>query len=396
MLTKRVFIKTLLICSVSSLMFFLSCSKNSETPFGIDNETNFSLNNATNLAKASSPEELRTHFDELSRKMAQKASRVIEKILASEKMLEAKLEVDFDELELDTDLARAFLSPEGLLLKTTLERAKPSNINPKSKSAAIIFAPDPDRFQPEEMEHICTGWLAENGDVQPIEFTKDEYEAKLNNIPLYLVGFKEIDNNVLSKSGNSSSTIHKIASSPYAAVHSIRFKTSKETWGNHEFEVYLKLADLDEYSQGTTHKFDGISKNDAAGRYVYYSDINDKGVWYSLVDEPAFFALDSKDRGWIAIEDDYIVGTHNQGFQYGCQSGYPCSNFYVVDVQFADFSANYSVVRRLWYMPVSGTNLDDVWTKGCYEEFTSSWTHSGSYDWFALNHNDFRMKRNDY
>lgn len=396
MLKKLVYLITLLICSVSGLMLFSSCTKNPEAPSVMDSKSTLSSNSTPTISKASTFAELRTHFEALTLKMAQQAPQVIEKMLASDKMLEAKLEVGFDELDLNSDFARNFLSPEGLLLRTTLERAKPSKINPKSKNASIIFAPDPDRFQPEEQEHTCVGWLVQNGEAQSVEFTKEEYEANFSNIPLYMVGFQEVREPAAAKSSIPSSKIQ--SSSPYASCFQIKIIKNSEGWTNHETEVYLKIPDELAYQGETIHKFDGTSRTDSSGRNVYYPDINDTGTWYNVVDEVALFALDSQNRGWVAIEDDYGTGYHirkeNPG---GCQNGLPCTVVFSTDVQFADGSAVWDVSREYFFILNTGiNNQDDLWDSGAYENFTSSWSHSGPYDWYELVHNGFRMKRNNY
>ena len=80
------------------------------------------------------------------------------------------------------------------------------------------------------------------------------------------------------------------------------------------FEVYTKDDQPQPYDYQTTLIFDGQTHEDPAGRTVYFADINDTWVRYYMASGGiALVPLsDTKKRGWIAIEDDYVAGVHRR------------------------------------------------------------------------------------
>ncbi len=204
----------------------------------------------------------------------------------------------FVELNLDADLPRSFSTPDGRILEATLERAQPCQVMPSNSTSKIIFAPDPDRFLRDDEAYIVKGLLVDHGSITPISFTLDDYVKRFANVPLYLVGYQ--DRTPIAQENS----LKKTTSGLYLACHKLHMKKDLDSGSNEECEVYTLSPGQTRYNMTTSLKFDGIGKPDAAGRSVYFPDVNMTSSIYTAVDRPAFFLLQSQAQGWVAIEDD--------------------------------------------------------------------------------------------
>jgi hypothetical protein len=228
------------------ILVLTHCSKNPQSPATLTNSNGLSK---TSLVRFTGMD-LKAEFEELATLLAQRAPRVIEKIMAID-----KLEALFSELDLDAELPRLFVMGDGRILETTLERAQPCKVTPTSFNSPIIFAPDPDRFQRDEENHICTGWQVENGKITLVSFTLDEYVNSFSKIPLYLVGYREQPKDMkastpFAQTGLSpKSSVSTAASGDiYVACHKIHMKKDHDPWSNEETQVFTKPPGGSQYN----------------------------------------------------------------------------------------------------------------------------------------------------
>jgi hypothetical protein len=286
----------------------------------------------------------------------------------------------------------------GRTLETTLERAQPCQVTPKSKTAPIFFAPDPDRFQGDDENHICKGWRVENGNITPAAFTLDEYVNNLSHVPLYLVGYRERPNVLLQSLAKSSKTA---TAGDWVACYKIHMKKDQDFWSNEECEVYTEplAGTSSRYNYDTNFLFNDTYRTDAAGRQPFFPDVNSTNTIYYCYDLPFFFQLTAQSQGWVAIEDDDNAGRHHSNY-YGPPPvpTLPGPYYYKdvgVDVHHANGAKTWGTVRSFQYWRYAqGINDDDIWTSGCYEDFNTSWSVPNNVEvWYALNGNEFWMKK---
>lgn len=381
------------------LALVLSCSENPQQP---------SVREEAGQLKKSSVaidrKELKAEFENLAKMLAQRAPQVAEKLMSRQ-----EFEATFDELELDRSLPRSFQTADGYFLQITLERAQPCQVSPASRNAEIIFAPDPDRFQPKNLNHTCQGFRVKAGNVEAVSFTLNDYLTSLSHIPLYIVGYKEEALNISASSSpgtarviNKASPVAGQVSSFIAATcYQIRMKKDHDPWSNEECEVYTHPATSSAYAtykRETTLIFNGGSHLDAAGRTLSFPDVNNSGI-YTPSTSIALATLDSYNRGWIAIEDDVIAGIHHINIPLpGCPPNIDCYSVVgaTVDVQLAVGTPIGGTVRFFDFLKRTGiTDTDDIWQSGAYEQFNSSSFNPapGTIPHYALNDNDFWMKR---
>ncbi len=372
----------LLFCWIIAMM---SCAKTPQAPT-TTTDANILLKASSNI---SSPADLKARFEQLATILAQRAPQITNKLIGT-----AEGEMPFDDLHLDADLPRKFVMTDGRVLATTLERAQPCRITPSSKASAIIFAPDPDRFQRDEESHICKGWLVKNGSITAVTFTLEEYVKDFANTPLYLVGYQE-------RRVEQAQPLHKSLSPPgyWLGCRKIHMKNDLDSWSNEECEVYLKLPGASRYNYETNWLFNGVDRYDAAGRFSYFPDVNNTSTIYTENDRPILFEIISQSQSWVAIEDDDGAGKHHSNY-YGPPPvpSLPGPFYYkdvVVDVQYANFSASWGTTRQFqywWY--AQGINDDDIWTSGCYENFDLNWNPPLNTDQFySLNGNEFWVQK---
>ncbi len=348
-----------------------------------------------------SAEELVQQFDAYARYLAEKSPEVISALANIETDAISYTEHKISDVLADIGLPAVLTSWDQTQMQLTIERAQPSKATLTPQSEAIIIAADPDRFQPDDKNDRCVGWLWTNGQVSRVSFTLDEYNSKYEAIPLFLVGYKE---ETAPKYDRRKTGEDLTTNSSYLVARYIRLKKKKDPWSNEEFEIYTNAPGFDLYKRTTNLIFDGKSHQDASGNWVYFSDINGTGTWYSLLvnGQPgiAFLKLDYIDQGFIAIEDDYTAGSHVRGdFPYyppppaGTDFDFPAN----VDVVNVSNGTGYNWVLRYFrstYVPVISS--DDIYQNGAYEGFTTGWNTSGASILYEQTDNAFRLTRLDY
>jgi len=103
--------------------------------------------------------------------------------------------------------------------------------------------------------------------------------------------------------------------SDYLVVLGIQMQYDHEgkNRGSAEFEIYVGPdGTYDRYPSQTDHIFDGDYHVDAAGRNVYYPDVNKEGIWYIPSTPISLFKLTGTHNYIIPIESDTgPAGNHN-------------------------------------------------------------------------------------
>lgn len=382
---KNVVLAGLLLCLA---LLTTSCSKNPQDVVAF-NETN-SLSKV--VAAGVAEKDLKLEFEKLAMLLSKRTPRVIEKIMATDKLETDRAELSFAELNLDADLPRAFATNDGRILEMTLERAQPCQVMPSAPTSAIIFAPDPDRFLRDGEAYVVKGLLVERGSITPISFTLDDYVKRFASVPLYFIGYQ--DRTPVAQVNS----LQKTTTALYLACRQIHMKKDLDPGSNEECEVYTLSPGQTSYNMETGLKFDGISKPDAAGRGVYFPDVNNTSTIYTATQIPAFFLLQSQAQGWVAIEDDQTAGTHNR--DPGSSTCIYCPRIFSAAVTVC--SPNWTVistVRDFLYWYSGPINSDDIWQDGAYEGFDTGWDAVQHLDLdykYSLNGNEFWVQAKFY
>ncbi len=248
----------------------INCSKNPKDPT-MPNETE-SLGKVVSVGIAE--KDLKPEFEKLAMLLSKRASKVIGKIMAKDKLGTDRAELSFADLNLDADLPRSFTTPDGQILETTLERAQPCHVMPSTSTSTIIFAPDPDRFLRDDEAYIVKGLFVDRGKISPISFTLDEYVNRFADVPFYLVGYQ--DRTPVAPVNPSKKTTPGL----YLACHKLHMKKDLDSGSSEECQVFTLPPGGSRYNKATDLIFDGISRYDAANRYVYFPDVNSTSAIY--------------------------------------------------------------------------------------------------------------------
>src|SRR5574342_988739 len=142
-------------------LFMVNCSKNPQESPLFDESKQVDKVISAGIAE----KDLKPEFEKLTMLLAQRASKVIGKIRAIDKIGTERAELPFAKLNLDVDLPRSFATSDGRILETTLERAQPCQEMPSAPTSKIIFAPDPDRFLRDEEAYVVKGLLIDRGTI---------------------------------------------------------------------------------------------------------------------------------------------------------------------------------------------------------------------------------------
>lgn len=150
---------------------------------------------------------------------------------------------------------------------------------------------------------------------------------------------------------------------PYFVVKQINLFDKKD-WSNDEFEMYVgeSTENAAEIRGHTIHKFNGSTRSDAAGRSVYYRDVNGDQGWEIMSSDIAIWPLTWIDpNGWmriVDIENDDDAGKHDNYNEGGTIS---------VSIKHYDVFSQL-VNTNSWHFHVAGgtlfsTDFDDIYTQ---------------------------------
>jgi hypothetical protein len=174
----------------------------------------------------------------------------------------------------------------------------------------------------------------------------------------------------------SQSTILGSSSTSYLCVTKIRLNTDKDDFSAEEFELFIRegTGSSNYYRATTSHKFDGKTRSDAAGRLVKYPDINYINTTYVMASPIALWPLSNTTPISIApIEDDYVGGEHRNW-------AYPNVLFKTIDEDYhrPTNSSRFNVRWGFRLVGVGGSfnNNDDIYENGTFSEWTISNTPS--------------------
>jgi len=164
-------------------------------------------------------------------------------------------------------------------------------------------------FDPDYFSDIPKGYIFLSNNKGNI--TKVWYNLTVPpKFPLFILSFEEI-----KVEGKNSVPLKKVNSGSdwYICLKSVKTLVTREgaDRGNMEFELYICSNDQTWYNATTDHIFNGVNRIDAAGRTIYYPDVNDAGVVYNC-DYIALTLLSSQEQFICAIESDTgPSGNHN-------------------------------------------------------------------------------------
>jgi len=264
---------------------------------------------------------------------------------------------------------------------------------PLKRNSPVLFAIDPDNFNPENQEHICNALLWNTDKVTEVTFTDEEYQKIWHHTPLYLLSYEGIAENLEPQAA-------KLNAVPgdYAIIRGFHQKKKMDTWGNMEIKIATASNVPDGYSHVTNLIFDGGTHTDAAGRSLWFPDVNNTSTFYRWGNRIALvYAGNSSNHGWIVEEDDDgPMNTFNHAWVGpGDPPPYPvCYYQTYVDVKNACAPRVNHQLRKIWYNRYISFQSDDLATSGAYEGYDLSWNleynteHSE-----ALDHNRFLVYR---
>lgn len=199
----------------------------------------------------------------------------------------------------EANFLETFTTSDNKEYKLEVEIYHGSNlIDPKE----IIIALDPDVFYPENPLRFPCYKLVE-GSSNPV-ISEYVLESNMSPIPevIFFVSPQEIHKNPIQVFGKTAAD-----SLPYLCVDKIRI-SKKQDSSNEEFELFCR-AGTSHFPSTTIHLFDGDYHNDAAGRSVYYPDVNDANTDYDCLEDIALVCLTNSLNGKILpIEDDKAAG----------------------------------------------------------------------------------------
>ncbi len=286
---------------------------------------------------------------------------------------------------------------EGRVYEIALETFAGSKLD---SGEPLRVALDPDRFYPEAS--TLPAFVFDKSQNKIIVENISESEAASKTLPFALVFVTLEDRTEISWSkiikdsrifqeyqlsapsdapvakGNASATMSS-SSTSYLCVTKVRLFTDKDTGpfgASEEFEIYIRegTGSANYYLPTTSHKFDGTTRSDAAGRLVKYPDINLINTTYVMASPIALWPLSNTTPISIApIEDDYKGGEHRNW-------AYPNVHFKTIDEDYHR-PTNSSRFNVRWGFLLVGTggsfnNNDDIYENGTFSEWTINNTPS--------------------
>ena len=265
-----------------------------------------------------------------------------------------------------------------------VEFAEYSTLN----EAPLRVALDPDRFYPNENTFPVFVFDPATKSVKSEELTvavgqtlpfplalvtlEDRTETSWEDLKRRSRIYREVGlakTGALSKVRVRGGRLANSGSTAYLKMTEVRLYVDKDPFSKEEFEVYIREGTGfgDPVFKTTTHVFDGKQRQDAAGEYRVYPDVNRANRTYSF--GVALWPLsDLTPISVCAIEDDKDKGEHDGGY---APSG-------VITVTFGEeyrrFNNRvfYNVDRKMEVDDDGYIDQDDVYKKGMWSEWTYS------------------------
>lgn len=225
--------------------------------------------------------------------------------------------------------APARLESEGRVYDVTLEACSNARFD---GNEAVRVAPAPERFYAEESSFLI--YTFDRGQNRVVS-ERVEKAALQQGVPYPLVLLTLQDRTDVSlaemRAGSKIFQEHEAAwaklgatesangfATEYLAITKVRLHIDRDDFSFEEFEMYVKEGNgaADYFLPTTVHKFDGTRRKDAAGRMVYYPDINLIDTTYVFESPIALWPLsDTQPITLAPLEDDCIAG-ENRNWAY--------------------------------------------------------------------------------
>lgn len=284
----------------------------------------------------------------------------------------------------------ARLDSDGRIYEVEVEAFRGSS---SANGQALRVALDPDRFYGDEAAFPAYVFDREQKTVKVENIVKAEAKQKGLPFPLALVGvqdctesawpevmknsrvFKELERAAAATradGGNPAS--HGGQAQHYLAVTKVRLHDDRDDFGFEEFELYIREGNgpEDHVQPVTTHMFNGGRRRDAAGRLVFYADVNLIDTTYILESPIALWPLsDSTPIAIVPMEDDCAAGEHRN-------SAFPGTQFITMHQEYDRASQSmrnnvgYSFLLTGRGCGFLGTNDDDIYKRGPFSGWTIS------------------------
>ncbi|MDL1876181.1 hypothetical protein FBQ85_13560 [Cytophagia bacterium CHB2] len=282
----------------------------------------------------------------------------------------------------------ARLDSDGRIYEVEVEACRGSS---SANSQALRVALDPDRFYGDEPAFPAYVFDREQKTVKVENIVKAEAKQKGLPFPLALVSvqdrtesawpkvikdsrvFKELERAAAAARANGGNPAsHGGQAQHYLAVTKVRVHDDRDDFGFEEFEIFIREGNgpEDHVQPVTTHLFNGGRRRDAAGRLVFYADVNLIDTTYVLESPIALWPLsDSMPIAIVPMEDDCAAGEHRNSAFPGIQH-ITMQEEYDRPSQSMRNNVGYSFLLTGRGCGFWGTNDDDIYKRGPFRGWT--------------------------
>lgn len=275
----------------------------------------------------------------------------------------------------------ARLESDGRIYEVEVEAFRGSS---PANSQALRVALDPDRFYGDEAAFPAYVFDRDQKTVKVENIVKAEAKQKTLPFPLALISvqdrtemaWQEVRRNskVFAERSLAAAESRGGAAKYYLAVTKVRVHNDRDDFGFEEFELYIREGNRpeDRVQPVTTHLFNGGRRVDAAGRLVFYNDINLIDTTYIMESPIALWPLsDSTPIAIVPIEDDCAAGEHRNSAFPDAQHLTMTQEYYRPGQSLRN-NVNYSFSLTGRGCGFLGTNDDDIYKRGPFSGWTIS------------------------
>ena len=344
------------------VLYILSCSKRDlDTPIGPDLKKSAAM-----LGNESAFDEFKPLLEGVAKYVAEKQATLSRQVMREEKDKTFLL----SELFPEKSAIVSQVGSDGTPYEIGIEFSARSKFTDVPARVAL----DPDRFYPNGNSFIAFV-LDNKGEIisENIEKSVTELDFPLvfvtledrTEIPFADIGKGERKAQFMKNAGGA-----QLTSTTYLTISYVDLHTDHDPSTNEEFEIFIRVGSgsTDPIYNTTNHKFDGGSRNDAAGNYQYYPDINSTSSYE--ISDITLWQLSSTPIAIAMIEDDHTAGKYISD----C-CGSPQTIVYAQEYRH-DVGTVYTNVDRyhnVWgYTDWYWEKEDDHWTSGMFSNFTES------------------------
>lgn len=253
---------------------------------------------------------------------------------------------------------------------------------------------DPDRFYPKRDSFVAFVITDETGKIESEIISKSVTELDHPLIIVTLedrteIPFEDVGKGERKVQSTKRSQVAKSTSTMYLTLSYVDLHTDHDPLTNEEFEIYIRVGSgsNDPVYSTTIHKFDGISRNDAAYNYKYYSDINSTSAY--IISDIALWPLSSTPTAIAMVEDDGGAGQFKDCICEAVQI------IYGQEYRHDTGLVHTNVARVHNVHSASFPNSDDVWKNGMFSNFTEANTPSATTRFDQLNDFDIDLRKHN-